>query len=49
MLFSMLSVYYVINKILQERERFILANIPNEKIVEIAANALQVPVPFKAP
>lgn len=49
MLFSMLSVYYVINKMIQEGERFKLANISNEEIVEIAANALQIPVPFKAP
>lgn len=49
MLFSMLSVYYVINKMIQEGDRFTFPNIPNEEIVEIAANALQIPVPFKAP
>lgn len=47
MLFSMLSVYYVLNKLINEGDRFTLPELSNEEIVERAAAALQIPCPFK--
>ncbi|KAA5947438.1 hypothetical protein F1543_01750 [Enterobacter cloacae] len=47
MLFSMLSLYYLLNKLKNEKDRFTLPDIPNDEIVERAAEALQVLRPLK--
>ncbi|WP_343529362.1 hypothetical protein [Yokenella regensburgei] len=48
MLFSMLSVYFVLNKLKNEADRFRLPDLSNQEIVEMAAAALQIPTPCKA-
>ncbi|BCP69642.1 hypothetical protein R1N_18290 [Enterobacter asburiae] len=47
MLYSMLSLYYLLNKLKNERDRFSLPDIPNDEIVDRAAEALQVLRPLK--
>ncbi|HHA2284412.1 TPA: hypothetical protein ACOEAZ_000456 [Enterobacter asburiae] len=47
MLYSMLSLYYLLNKLKNERDRFTLPDIPNDEIVDRAAEALQVLRPLK--
>jgi len=47
MLFSMLSLYYLLNQLKNEGDRFTLPQISNDEIVDRAAEALQVPRPFK--
>lgn len=46
MLYSMLSLYYVISKIITEKERFKFPRIPNEEIVAHAAESLKIPQPL---
>ncbi|MBF4165659.1 hypothetical protein ISU94_08450 [Enterobacter hormaechei] len=45
MLFSMLSIYYALNKLKNEGDRFTLPQLTNEEIVERAAKALGIPCP----
>lgn len=47
MLFSMLSIYYILNKLKNEGERFTLPEISNDEVVDRAAEALQVLRPLK--
>ncbi|UAK18643.1 hypothetical protein [Kluyvera sp. CRP] len=49
MLYSMLSVYYALNQLKNEGDRFCLQDLSNDEVVERAAKALQIPTPFKAP
>ncbi|EMC1013084.1 hypothetical protein VBY78_000176 [Enterobacter bugandensis] len=47
MLYSMLSLYYLLNKLKNEKDRFTLPDISNDEIVDRAAEALQVLRPLK--
>lgn len=47
MLYSMLSLYYVISKIINEKERFKFPQISSEEIVARAAESLKIPQPMK--
>lgn len=47
MIFSMLSIYWVLNKLLNEGDRFHLPDLASDEFVEMAAKALQIPTPYK--